>query len=108
MSLEFHLGVWDPEEALKRGEPASITFNLAGLTVEQANAALPFLRKFTERLEAFITKEDPMGFQKTGDGSKDGKILPEPGDDQKTAAANFTDEDRKALVEENADVLGDG
>lgn len=42
--------------------------------------------------------------KKFGDKGE-GKILPEPGDDQKTAAANFTDEDRKALVEENA---GDG
>jgi hypothetical protein len=60
------------------------------------------LRKFTERLERFITEEDQMALTKHGDKGE-GKILPEPGDEQKTAAANFTDEDRKALADENAE-----
>lgn len=101
MTIEFHLGVWDPEEAVKRGEPGTITFSLAGATVDQARAALPFLTKFTERLEAFITKEDPMGFQKHGDGSGDGKVLPEPGDAK--TAATFSEKDQEALAEENAE-----
>lgn len=31
-----------------------------------------------------------------------GEVLPEKSDDAKTAAANYTDEDRAALAEENA------
>lgn len=40
-----------------------------------------------------------MGLQKHGEG----EILSEPGDSQKTAAANWTDSDVKELAKENAD-----
>jgi len=84
VALAFHLAVYDPDVARRKGVPAEIEFSLHGCTADQARAALPFLRKFTERLEAHIEREDPMGFTKTGDGSsKDGTILPEPGDDRR-------------------------
>ena len=42
-----------------------------------------------------------MGLTKFGT-SDDQKIVPEKGDDKKTAKANFTEADEKALQEENA------
>lgn len=93
MSVEFHLVVFDPELAQRQGEPAQVGFSLRGMTVAQAEAALPYLRSFTKKLEEFVV------LQKHGSG----EILAEPDDDQKTAAANFTEADREALVEENAE-----
>lgn len=40
-----------------------------------------------------------MGITKYGHGD----VLPEPQDDKKTAAANFTEDDKQALQEENAE-----
>lgn len=103
MACDFHLAIYDPEVAATKGKPADIEFSLHGLTAEQAVAALPFLEKFTDRLKAFITKESTMALIKTGDAGGDGKVIPEPGDNQKTAAANFTEADKQALAEENAE-----
>lgn len=48
-----------------------------------------------------------MGFRKFGDG-RDGRVLPEDGDDRKTAKKKWTEEDERELAEENRRADGQG
>lgn len=103
MAIEFHLIIHDDGVAQRKGEPGTYGVSLHGLTATQAQAALPYVDRFAAKLREFLLKEG-ADVKKYGDRS-DGQVIPEPGDDQRIASANFTDKDREELAEENADDL---
>lgn len=102
MGVRLHVFVFDSDDAAKYGKPAEIGFDLHGMTTTQAEAALAYLRPFTRKLEIFINQEADV--KKYGDKDQ-GRIIPESEAEQKTAAANFTEEDERALIAEQEDVI---
>ena len=104
LAFEFHISIYDPDVAQRKGKPAEVGFSLRGMTKAQRTAGLAYMRRFLAKLEQHEREhpeEDDMGLTKHGSG----EVLPEPDDQQKTAAANWTEKDDKELVEE---LQGDG
>lgn len=101
MAFEFHLVIFDEEEAAARGQWGALGFSFRGMTASQRTTAQSYLGKMLAKLNEH--ERDHPRHDQEGDMQKfgTGEILPDPDDDQKTAAARFTEADREALVQEN-------
>lgn len=89
--IAIHLEIYDEERAVREGGIGAVRCAFDGMTIEQGDAALLYLKSIERKLGEKVDEMKKYGT---------GEVIPEPGD-PKPSEDTFGAEDREALAEEN-------